>query len=252
MHPGLAEALRAVLGVQYERGLSREWAIVRRALTHQARLQRVGQVTDDVVQVASYRILRSRNPFDGTEDRQAFKFLERVVHRVYLDMVDVTRRNDPMDYLMRPGGYDDRDPLDRVAAPDVDVTRSADAPAALEEVIDRLRDYVDDAIEAKDLRPLLRVSAQLHASATILAVLGKLGAREIARALGEPDANNARIYKWTERGRATIIEALDLWAKAGDEDDKMLLAELREQFLKRRKDAGRARPQRRKKERSRS
>lgn len=250
-HTGLAEALHAVLGAKDTRRLTREWEIVLRALTHQARMQGAGDLVRDVVQTAAVRIMRARKPFEATEDGRAFKYLGTIVWRVYIDMVDRTRRRDPMDFIALPGGDDDRDPIDRVAAPEPDPARSADAPALWEDTIDRLRGYVDLVIEAEKASPTERVIAGLQASATILAVLGKQGAREIARVLDVPEKSDDAIYKWTERGRPRVERALDRWQREaeGEETDMRVIAELRALLLKRRRDAGRARPQRRGKER---
>lgn len=249
MYTGLADALRAVLGVKNARHLGHEWDIVYRALLRQARLQRIGQIADDVAQMASYRIMRAGKAFDGAVDAEAARFLWRIVRRAHLDMVDTTRRRDPMDRLWQPSGDDDRDTVDRFAAPDFDPTTSADAEAAFEETIDRLRGHVDLVIEAENLPQARRVLARLQVEATVLAVLREQGAREIARALGVEKSDDA-IYKWTERGREWIARALDRWEREtdGDEIDAVVIAELRAQLLKRRKDAGRARPQRRHKE----
>ncbi|KAF0168591.1 MAG: hypothetical protein FD160_3984, partial [Caulobacteraceae bacterium] len=224
-----------------------EWEIVLAALKHQARMQGAGDLSRDVVQTAAMRILRAHQPFEGAEDGRAFKYLGTVVRRAYIDMVDRSRRRDPLDFIVLPGGDDEREPIDRVPAPDSDPARSADAPAAWAEVIDRLRGYLDEVIEEAALAPTRCESAWLQASATILAVLGKQGAREIAVALGAAEASDACIYKWSERGRPWVGRALERWAQEDDDEtDRALIAELGTQLLKRRKDAGRARPHRRK------
>lgn len=251
-HTGLAEALRAVLGARDSRHLTREWAIVLAALKHQARMRGAGDLAGDVVQTAALRILRARTPFEGREDGRAFKYLGTLVRRATLDRVDRTRRRDPLDHIASPAGDDERDPIDRVPAPDSDPARSIVASTAWKQLVDRLLGYVDETIEAADLTPAKRESAWLHANATVLAILGKQGAREIARTLDVPEASDAAIYKWTERGRAWIERALDRWRNQtmDDEMDAPVVAELSAQLLRRRKDAGRDRPQRRRKGRA--
>jgi DNA-directed RNA polymerase specialized sigma24 family protein len=251
-HTGLAAALRAVFGARDSRRMAREWEIIVAALKQHARMRRTGDHAAEVVQLAVVKLLRARWPFEGEADPAAFAYLGTIVRREYLGIVDRTRRRDPLDFAVSPGGNDEYDPIERLAAPELDATRGDDAPAALQEAIDRLRGHVDQVIEEAGLAALRREGEWLHANATILAVLAKAGARAIAEALGVPGVSDAAIYKWTERGRPWVERALDRWEgeilDGEDDGERAVTAELRAQVTKRRGDAGRARPARRKKE----
>lgn len=242
-HVGLAGALKSF---QTAPDLNRQQAavdMVLAALRQHVRMRRCGQHADDVLQSAVVSIMRAATPFRESADGQAFAYLGTVVYRALLDRVGKRARTDPLMHAV--SSYDDseRSALDTVAAPELDPARSPDAPLALEGAIDRLRGYLDEAIDEAALTAARRHKAWLQGNASICANIGGQGADAIAQSLGV-QASESCVWKWTERGRSRVLEALDRWIQECPED-QILVAELRGRFEKRRKDAGKARLRRR-------
>jgi DNA-directed RNA polymerase specialized sigma24 family protein len=101
-------------------------------------------------------------------------------------------------------------------------------------------------VEKMPLRPLQRLKALLHARAVALRVLDGAGSAEIRSALDEPDVSEDVINKWVQRGRPVVLKMLDQWQQEADEQQLRIIENLRVQFGKRRSDAGKPRPGRRK------
>jgi hypothetical protein len=240
---GLTEALRAV-----QRKASaiadRDWDLVASAIAScSRRYARRGEL-DVILSCAFVRLRTTESAFRGQLDAEAVVFLQRVVRSVVID----ERRKEQRDRLRlvrAPEHGDDIDPIATLAAPEPDRSRTLEAEYLLERTKDRLRGYIDRVLEGAQLGHLEHQTKAYQAESCVLALLERKSSAEI-RVILATTASPATVHKWTERGRPFVLDALTLWAASADEDDAPVIAKLREIFEKRRADAGKARPSRRK------
>ena len=155
------------------------------------------------------------------------------------------RKNDPVRAALEtePRAPDAPPLLERLEADETPTL----TPAMLEALVTRILDHVhralDDEVKSAAKRQLRRTQAQ----ATLLRLVAGWDADAIVAALdyGEP-VSKERLYKWVERGRAAVHAGLDRWAESADEGDATVIEVLREILDDRRADAGKPRPDRRK------
>ena len=236
-HVGLAAALSAVS--RRDRLSDAAWPLVIAAITHEVRLRRARYDFDDVQQDVSLKLLRSNTGFVGDTDAAAVAYLRAVVRNV---IIDLGRRDE-----VRPRAVPSREgetPLvDRVPAPDPDAdTSHADGERAVEALLDRLLAETECMIERSGKHVVQRQNAWNAAQSTVLARIRGMEAESIATELGVPTASRACIHKWVERGRPLLLAALDQLATTADPAGLHAMGNLRGILVKRRQDAGKARP----------
>lgn len=241
---GLAAALRSAQK-RKERAPEGDWVIVREALRRHAHAQRCGSYVDDVVQDAVIAVLR-RAPFVGKLDGQAGAYLRPIVYHAYLEIVDPSRRLDPMRHLDH-GASDGLHPLDREGESDedVDVLKHPQGPELVAAQLERLHAYIDEVVDDAMLSAVDHDSALRKARARVMARVDRIGNAEIAERLGVPDTKPDTVAQWTRRGRAWIEKALDRWQSDATEDERLVVVSLRGDLLSERADAGKSRPARR-------
>lgn len=126
------------------------------------------------------------------------------------------------------------DPFARVAAP-------SDAPTLdAARVVDVLEARIARHVARTRTTPGRRRIAVLQARAALRRLVLEEDGDELAAALGV-EVSRDRLYKWTERGRAVVLGALDGWTTAPG----TLVELVRSAMWERRADAGAARPHRR-------
>ncbi len=238
----VAAALRAV--VSGESVPSSAWALIGRVIQAEVRACRMQRDGDDVQQEVCIKFLGAQNVTAET-DAAAKAYIRTVTYRV---IIDRTRRDKvrPQAVPWREGN----DPLDRVATDDVEIRSIESIEAATEALLDRVLAEVDRLIEESGKPAAMRELNRNQAHARVLSRLFGKSTAEIAAELGVPDATNACVQKWVERGLPLLVQALDAVASGttvGNEpDDRQLLDKLRHAISKRRTDAGKTRETRRK------
>jgi DNA-directed RNA polymerase specialized sigma24 family protein len=179
----------------------------------------------------------------ANENGGAVRFLGSVLAGVIKDRY---RRAKVRPRAAKHSGHDgDDDPYARIAAPVPAAAPSWDDQAALlEDLLDRARGEVDERIADSGKSAEHRQSASNYAEATLMARIRNMDSKEIARELGVPDTKSDTIAKWVERGRPWVLDALDALATDSAAEEAQALAKLRDLVAKLRKDAGVARPDR--------
>lgn len=117
------------------------------------------------------------------------------------------------------------------------------APHRIDDVLDIVRRWVARLDDRHRSTSIHRVQAE----AALLRVVCGLDVPEIATALGV-DVEPATVWKWIDRGRAHVLDALNLWIddECGDEWTEGVVDALRGLMVERRADAGVLRIERRK------
>lgn len=193
---------------------------------------------DDVVQETLLAIARSVREMEASSPRQAAKWATIILRRKQIDVL----RQDAIDAVARGLGEGEA-PLDAIAA---------DEPAVPTTLLDaqhrRIEEVVLQAIEAEP-SATVRLTRRSMARAAIYRFVMELEpeAIEARLALVEP-IGKERLYKWIERGRALVADAMRGWAAAcPDESDVQAISGVVIELVEaRRADAGKPRPQRRK------
>ncbi len=210
-----------------------------------------GEEGRDARQETLISLLRHISRMQAEAPLQAFKWISTIIRRKRIDAIRV-RDNDPVRQALRhePAGPDATPTIDRLGCED----QRELTPAMLEGLVTLVLGHVHRALEEQVSNLRKRQLRRTQAQATLLRLVCGWNAEEIADALdvGEPIAKD-RLYKWIERGRAPVVAGLDRWAAevagdgaAGDEEDVAVIEVLREIVGDRRRDAGKARPERRK------
>ncbi|MBX7191172.1 MAG: hypothetical protein K1X94_03890 [Sandaracinaceae bacterium] len=194
---------------------------------------------DDVVQESLLAIARHVGQMDATSPRQAAKWASTILRRKQIDL----SRADAVDAVAH-GLVAGEDAIDGVASPEEGVS-----PAVLEEQYRRIEELVLAHIEETEPSATVRLTRRAMARAAIYRFVRDLepDAIEARLALPEPVGKD-RLYKWIERGRTLVAEAIRAWATAHpDESDVQAIAAVVIELVEaRRADAGKPRPERRK------
>lgn len=232
----LSHALRAL--VNDKRSTTASWSLLRPVIERQARPYGRQHDVHDVTQEVVINLLNTPRRFEGDTDGAAVSYLKRATRNV---IIGRGRRDD-----VRPKASDQPNVDDPYAhiiiADDSEELTWDDQAALLEDLLDRVRGEVDERIADSGKSALHRQSASNHAEATLMARVRNMDSTEIARDLGVPDTKSDTIAKWVERGRQSVLDAIDALARDAPADESQALAKLRELVAKRRKDAGVARP----------
>lgn len=194
---------------------------------------------DDVVQETLLAIARYVREMDATTPRGAAKWASTILRRKQIDVL----RQDAIDAVAKGLG-EAEGALDGVAALEPSL------PAmVLDEQYRRIEEVVLAAIEQDYAPAAVKLTRRSMARAAIYRLVLELEPEAIEARLGlaEP-IGKERLYKWVERGRTVVADAMRAWSEARpDESDVQAIAGVVIELVEaRRADAGKPRPDRRK------
>lgn len=204
-----------------------------RARTRQGERRR-----DDVVQETLLAIARHVRHMDATTPRQAARWASIILRRKHIDLA----RTDATDAVAH--GLNEGDAaLDSAPSPE-----PAPAPELLEAHQRRIEEVVLAHIDRGEPSASVRLTRRSMARAALYRLVLDLEpeAVELRLALPEPIGKD-RLYKWIERGRTLVADAMRAWEAAHpDEDEIRAISEVVVELVEaRRADAGKPRPERR-------
>ncbi len=193
---------------------------------------------DDVVQESLLAIARYVRDMEAATPRAAAKWATTILRRKQIDVL----RHDTIDAVAR-GMIEGEATLDAITADEPTV------PATLLEAqYRRIEEVVLRAIEDEP-SATVRLTRRSMARAAIYRFVLELEpeAVEARLALAEP-VGKERLYKWIERGRTLVADAMRGWASArpSEPDVQAISAVVIDLVEARRVDAGKPRPERRK------
>lgn len=247
-YPDLAAALRHVQQSPHDGRAVRHWEVIVTAISRAARQLRLHDRVGEVISATFLRVRETSAVFTGTSEGEAYRYIQRLAKTAFFDELRKDRRHDKRKQLRSV--YDERDPLESVAAPEPEPSAQRtpeEERRRLADFKDRLHGRIDVYIEQLPQRSAAQTELRWNEAMSALStVIDKKGAKDIARELGVPERFTARIHKWKERGQALVLAVLDSWAAEAEPEDQEAITCLRELFSERRADAGVARPQRRK------
>lgn len=174
---------------------------------------------------------------------QAAAWVKTIVRHKRLDVYRA-RRRDPVTSGL---GSSDDEPWDRLASDDRPSLRAD----ALHRLAETWLEHCHRALEFDVAGARRRAMKRLQAQAAVLRLLLGCEADEIAETLVTPSPpSKEQIYKWVERGRATLQLGLAHWKDVSAKEEREAMEPvwevLNELTATRRADAGRPRPARRK------
>lgn len=212
-----------------------------------------GPGADDARQETLVTLFRSVSGMRAESPAQAASWLLTIVRRKHVDALRAAQR-DPVTLALRaePRTPDVPSPLERLPAEALERLPAEDGAGQLAQVVATVLEHVHAHLEETVKNPSKRLLRATQARATMLRLVYEEDADAIAEALdhGEPIPRN-RIYKWIERGRPTVLAALERWEQNLDGQDDpagAVIGVFRELVEARRADAGVPRPNRRRKE----
>ena len=202
-----------------------------------------GDEVEDARQETLIALLRNVQRMQAVAPLQAAKWVSTILRRKRIDAIRA-RNADPVQKGLRAdSGADDRGPLvERLEAePHRELT-----PEMLSSLVTLVLEHVHLALEETVRNAGKRQLRRTQAQAALLRLVCGWNAEEITSALdyGEPIGKD-RLYKWVERGRASVELGLDRWTSAAEGNELGVIEVLREIIAERRADAGKARPDRR-------
>lgn len=193
---------------------------------------------DDVAQETLLAIARHVVHMDAATPRQAAKWASTILRRKHIDVLR-TDANDPID----KGLGEQEGTLEGVGAGDTPV------PAhVLDAQHRRLEEVILAHIEATEPSATIRLTRRSMARAALYRLVVDLEPDAVESRLGLPEpVGKDRLYKWIERGRTVVADAMRAWSTRLPEeaDVQALSAVVIELVEARRADAGRPRPERR-------
>ncbi len=203
-----------------------------------------GDAGEDARQETLIALMRNVGRMQAEVPRQAAKWVATIHRRKRIDELRA-RANDPVRHALRyeSARADGTSTIDRLGGEGLrELT-----PAMLEALVTLTLEHVHRALEEQVPSAAKRQLRRTQAQATLLRLICGWSAEAIAGALdhGEPIGND-RLYKWVERGRATVELGLARWAGQAEGEEIPVIEVLREIMGERRADAGVPRPARRK------
>jgi hypothetical protein len=203
-----------------------------------ARTRKEERRRDDVIQETLLAIARHVRQMDATSPRQAARWASIILRRKHIDLA----RTDALDAVAHGLGEGD------AALKSAASSEPGPAPELLEAHQRRIEEVVLAHIERSEPSASVRLTRRAMARAAIYRLVIDLEpeAVEARIALPEPVGKD-RLYKWIERGRAIVAEAMRAWRAAHpDEDEIRVIADVVIELVEaRRADAGKPRPERR-------
>jgi DNA-directed RNA polymerase specialized sigma24 family protein len=204
-----------------------------RARTRQGERRR-----DDVVQETLLAIARHVHQMDAATPRQAARWASIILRRKHIDLA----RTDATDAVAQ--GLSEGDAaLDSAQSPE-----PAPPPELLEAHQRRIEEVVLRHIEHGEPSASVRLTRRSMARAALYRLVLDLEPEAVEARLALPEpVGKDRLYKWIERGRAIVAEAMRAWMAAHPEEPEILAISdvVIELVEARRADAGKPRPERR-------
>lgn len=241
--PNPDELLSALRSLQratdpYDRRHGSDWQVIDAFMRASVPIR--SERDQDAHQEALFAIARNVGNFDDFHPLAAAKWVIVIRRRRAIDLIRQNARDPVARGLSRLTDPEMDEPLTQISdaqLPDV-------AGDALDAIACSLQDAVEGHLQASSMSAASRHMARQQARASIERILLGEELNTIIERLGGDERLSAdRVYKWVERGRPTVLAAIDRWAVDRDES---IVAALRELFEKRRADAGQPRPSRRK------
>lgn len=193
---------------------------------------------DDITQETLLAIARSVQQMDATTPRQAAKWTSVIMRRKHIDLL----RGDAHDAVAH-GLVEDEFVVETVPTPEV---------SASSELLDaqhrRIEERVLAFVDASERSASVRLTRRAMARASLYRLVLELEPDAVEARLGLPEpVGRDRLYKWVERGRTVLAEAMRDWAQAlPDEADVQAISQVVIELAEaRRADAGKPRPERR-------
>ena len=215
------------------------WATVRAWIRGRGR----GNDAEDIEQEALFAIMRNVKRMTAETSLAAAKWIATILKHKHIDQIRA-RNVDALDHGLRHS-RDEHEPLDDVQADN----EARATPELLEDRYARIEDAILRFVEASESRPALRLTKRAQGRAAYFRLLRDLDSTEVEAAIGfsEPIGKD-RLYKWIERGREVVTQAMEAWAAESPNDPQ--IAAIRDVVVEtmgaRRADAGQPRPERRK------
>jgi hypothetical protein len=171
----------------------------------------------DAAQEALLTVMRSVGSFRGTSPGEALKWLQRIA---WTRMADghARRRRDPVALALRatrgPGDDGRGGPLDGLVAPDAAPDEddghlaAGELRARLDELRDRVFDALDMRLGASGVPAARALVVRRQARVCWQSIVEGRTSDEILSGLGADAPKRETLYKWVERGRAPLLDAL--------------------------------------------
>ena len=215
-----------------------EWRIIERWLrANELR----GRDQDDVHQETLIAIARRVGRLEAEHAGAAVRWINTIRKRKFIDLIRHESRSPARLGLRRVSSDEVPSPVDLLERDDA---RPVD-PEALELLVESVELAIGDYVDSAYTNAVDRQLRRLQGRAVLHRVLGHdLAGIRAALALG-PDLGDDRIYKWVERGRPVLLEALARMREGASEQGLEIVDVLSGLAAERRVDAGRPRVARR-------
>ena len=214
------------------------WATVRAWIRGRGR----GNDAEDIEQEALFAIMRNVKRMTAETSLAAAKWIAIILKHKHIDQIRA-RHVDALDHGL--SHRRDHEPLDDLPADN----ESRATPALLEDRYARIEDAIVRFVETSESRPALRLTKRAQGRAAYFRLLRELDSADVEAAIGfaEPIGKD-RLYKWIERGREVVTQAMEAWVAQMPNDPE--IAAIRDVVVEtmgaRRADAGQPRLERRK------
>lgn len=195
---------------------------------------------DDIEQETLIAIGRHVRTMEATTPLGAAKWVSIILRRKHVDSVRDEATDPARTGLSRSP---DEGPLD-----DLPADEPSPPAAVLADRHARMEQEILAFVEHGDASALARVTQRAQARAAFYRLVLELDAEGVEARLRLPDpVGKDRLYKWIERGRPLVADAMRAWAARHPDDDEIAaLAKVVIELVEdRRADAGKPRPGRR-------
>ena len=213
------------------------WSIVRAWIRGRGR----GADAEDVEQEALFAVMRNVRRMTAEAPLGAAKWLSTIVRNKNIDHI----RSSRVDALDQGLAHGDNDPLEGLPADN----EARATPELLEDRYGRIEEAILRYVEQSEPRPSLRPTKRAQGRAAFYRLIREYDSDDVEAAIAFPEPiGKDRLYKWIERGRDVVAQAMQAWAEGAPDD--LQIAAIRdvvvETMTSRRADAGQPRPERRK------
>lgn len=214
------------------------WGIVRAWIRGRGR----GADAEDIEQEALFAVMRNVQRMTAEVPLAAAKWISTILRHKHIDQIRA-RNVDALDHGLAHSA--DHDPLESVQA-DSEVRAT---PEMLEDRYGRIEEAILRFVEESESRPSLRLTKRAQGRAAFYRLVREFDSDDVEAAIAFPEPiGKDRLYKWIERGREVVAQAMDAWQARAPHDAEV--AAIRDvvvdTMLARRADAGQPRPERRK------
>ncbi len=214
------------------------WATVRAWIRGRGR----GPDAEDIEQETLFAVMRNVQRMTAEVPLAAAKWISTILRHKHIDQIR-TRNVDALDHgLVHSAAHD---PLESVQADNEERA----TPEMLEDRYGRIEEAILHFVEESESRPNLRLTQRAQGRAAFYRLVRELDSDDVEAAIGFPEPiGKDRLYKWIERGREVVTQAMDAWVVRAPNDEE--IAAIRDVVVEtmraRRADAGQPRPERRK------